>query len=80
MTGAIITGLAQLLPLKVISRTSVVGYRGTQKSLPQIGEELRVDEVALIHSFSSGFVRRRKPCAPVLSSNSPTISPEELIP
>ncbi|MCU1248404.1 MAG: Adenylate cyclase [Edaphobacter sp.] len=45
MTEALITGLAQLLPLKVISRTSVVRYRGTQKSLPQIGEELRVDAI-----------------------------------
>jgi len=38
----ILTDLANLGGLKVISRTSVVQYRDTKKSLPQIGQELGV--------------------------------------
>jgi tetratricopeptide (TPR) repeat protein len=40
MTEALITDLAQIRALKVISRTSVMQYKKTQKSLPQIGREL----------------------------------------
>jgi TolB-like protein/DNA-binding winged helix-turn-helix (wHTH) protein/Tfp pilus assembly protein PilF len=45
MTDALITNLAQARSLRVISRTSVMQYRGTKKSLPQIAEELHVDAV-----------------------------------
>src|SRR6202051_5306153 len=45
MTEAIITKLAQLNALKVISRTSVMQYKGTKKSLPEIGRSLHVDAV-----------------------------------
>ncbi len=45
MTDELITELARISSLRVISRTSVVRYQGTQKTLPQIGKELRVDAV-----------------------------------
>ena len=45
MTDALITDLAQIQALRVISRTSVVGYKGTKKLLPQIARELHVDAV-----------------------------------
>jgi TolB-like protein/DNA-binding winged helix-turn-helix (wHTH) protein/Flp pilus assembly protein TadD len=45
MTDALITDLAQIQALRVISRTSVVGYKGTRKTLPQIARELGVDAV-----------------------------------
>ena len=45
MTEALITDLAQISALKVISRTSVMRYKDTLKSLPEIAEEL---EVALV--------------------------------
>ena len=45
MTEALITGLAQIVPLKVISRTSIMRYKGVKKPLSQIGEELNVDAI-----------------------------------
>ena len=45
MTEALITELAQISALKVISRTSVMQYKGTKKFLPQIAKELGVDAV-----------------------------------
>ena len=43
--GALITDLAQLRNVTVISRTSVMPYKRTSKSLPQIARELGVDGV-----------------------------------
>jgi serine/threonine-protein kinase len=45
MTEALITELARVRSLKVISRTSVMRYKGTQKRLPEIAHELGVDAV-----------------------------------
>ncbi len=45
MTEALITDLAQIGSLRVISRTSVMRYKSTDKSIPQIGRELNVDAV-----------------------------------
>jgi TolB-like protein/DNA-binding winged helix-turn-helix (wHTH) protein/Tfp pilus assembly protein PilF len=45
MTEALTTELAQISSLKVISRTSVMQYKGSKKSLPQIAQELGVDAV-----------------------------------
>jgi TolB-like protein/DNA-binding winged helix-turn-helix (wHTH) protein len=45
MTEALTTELAQISALKVISRTSVMQYKGTKKPLPQIARELDVDAV-----------------------------------
>ena len=45
MTEALISDLAQIRALKVISRTSVMRYKGASKSLPEIARELNVDGV-----------------------------------
>jgi len=45
MTDALIGDLAQLGSLRVISRTSAMHYKGTNKSLPEIARELKVDAV-----------------------------------
>jgi TolB-like protein/DNA-binding winged helix-turn-helix (wHTH) protein/Tfp pilus assembly protein PilF len=45
MTEALITDLAQIGSLKVISRTSTMQYKNTKKSVPQIARELNVDGV-----------------------------------
>src|SRR5262249_48914880 len=45
MTRALTTNLAQISSLKVISRTSVMRYKGTHKPLPDIAKELDVDGV-----------------------------------
>ena len=45
MTEALITDLAQLRNVTVISRTSVMPYKKSSKSLPQIAHELSVDGV-----------------------------------
>jgi TolB-like protein len=45
MTDALITDLAQIRALRVISRTSVMGYKGVRKPLPEIARELNVDAV-----------------------------------
>jgi TolB-like protein len=42
ITDDIITQLSKIADLKVISRTSVMQYKGTEKNLRQIGEELGV--------------------------------------
>jgi len=43
LTEELITRLGQISALHVISHQSVLGYRGTAKSLPQIARELNVD-------------------------------------
>jgi len=45
MTDELITSLAQISALRVISRTSVMMYKGARKPLPQIARELNVDAV-----------------------------------
>lgn len=45
MTDALITDLAQIGSLKVISRTSVMHYKKTEKTLPEIARELKVDGI-----------------------------------
>ena len=45
MTDELITELGQIGELRVISRTSIMTYKGTRKSLPQIARELNVDAV-----------------------------------
>ena len=45
MTEALITNLAKIKTLKVISSTSVMQYKGVKKSLPDIARELKVDAV-----------------------------------
>lgn len=43
LTDELITHLAQVGSLRVISRTSVMGYKGSMKKAPEIGRELNVD-------------------------------------
>ena len=53
MTDELITDLAQISALRVISRTSVMPYKGVRKPLPQIARELNVDAVVegtVLHS------------------------------
>ena len=45
MTEALIANLAQVSALRVISRTSVMHYKGTNETLPQIARDLSVDAV-----------------------------------
>ena len=45
MTDELITDLGQIAPLRVVSRTSVMQYRGAHKPLPQIARELNVDAI-----------------------------------
>ena len=52
MTEELITELSRIHALKVISRTSVMEYKGTKKHLPQIARELGVDGIV------EGSVRR----------------------
>jgi TolB-like protein/DNA-binding winged helix-turn-helix (wHTH) protein len=45
MTDQLITDLAKVGSLRVISRTSVLQYKGTKKRLPEIAKELHVDAI-----------------------------------
>ncbi|HEU4333733.1 MAG TPA: tetratricopeptide repeat protein, partial [Candidatus Eisenbacteria bacterium] len=45
MTEAIISRLAQIRSLRVVSRTSVMGYKGARRPLAEIARELGVDAV-----------------------------------
>ena len=45
MTEALITALSKITALRVISRTSVMRYKGEKRSLPEIARELNVDAV-----------------------------------
>ena len=45
MTDALITELSKISALRVISRTSVMQYKGARKALPEIARELNVDAV-----------------------------------
>jgi serine/threonine protein kinase/Tfp pilus assembly protein PilF len=45
MTEELTTDLAQITPLRVTSRTSVMQYKGAKKTLPQIARELNVDSI-----------------------------------
>ena len=45
MTDSLITSLAKIGALRVVSRTSVMQYKGARKSLRDIGAELQVERV-----------------------------------
>ena len=45
MTEALIGNLAPISALRVVSRTSVMRFKGTRTSLPEIARELKVDAV-----------------------------------
>ncbi len=53
MTEELITNLGKISALRVISRTSVLRYKGTKKPLPEIAKELNVDAIlegTVLHS------------------------------
>ncbi len=52
MTEELITDLGKISALRVISRTSVMHYKGSKKTLPEIARELNVDAIV------EGTVRR----------------------
>ncbi|MGD0792768.1 MAG: protein kinase [Terriglobales bacterium] len=54
MTDALIAGLAQIKAVKVISRTSIMHYKGTSETLPQIARELGVDGIVEASVMRSG--------------------------
>jgi TolB-like protein/DNA-binding winged helix-turn-helix (wHTH) protein/tetratricopeptide (TPR) repeat protein len=54
MTDQLITDLGKLSSLRVISRTSVMQYKGVHRSLPQIARELNVDGVVEGTALKSG--------------------------
>jgi serine/threonine-protein kinase len=54
ITDMLISELAQISALKVISRTSVMEYKGIHKSLTEIAEELDVDAIVEGTVFSDG--------------------------
>lgn len=54
MTDALITDLAQVGSLRVISRTSAMHYKGSHQALPAIARELNVDAVVEGTVFRSG--------------------------
>jgi len=45
MTDELITNLAQIGSLRVISRTSAMHFKGSTETLPQIGRDLQIDAV-----------------------------------
>jgi adenylate cyclase len=45
MTDALITDLSKIGSLRIISRTSVVHYKKTNKTVPEIAKELNVDGI-----------------------------------
>ena len=54
MTEELITELGQIQPLRVISRTTVMQYKGVRKPLPLIAHELNVDAFVLGAVVRSG--------------------------
>jgi TolB-like protein/DNA-binding winged helix-turn-helix (wHTH) protein/Tfp pilus assembly protein PilF len=66
MTDQLITDLAKVGSLRVISRTSVMRYKGTKKSLPEIARELNVDAIVEGSVIRSG--RRVRVTAQLLAA------------
>jgi TolB-like protein/Tfp pilus assembly protein PilF len=54
MTDAVIADLSQIAALRVISRTSVMRYKGARKSIPEIARELGVDGIVEGSVLQSG--------------------------
>lgn len=54
MTEVLITDLGKVSALRVISRTSVMRYKRTHKSMPEIARELNVDAIVEGTIFRSG--------------------------
>ena len=59
MTEAILTDLAKINALRVVSRTSVMRYKRTQKSLPEVARELNVSQPTVSRLRESGLEKLR---------------------
>ncbi len=70
LTESLIAHLAKIRELKVISRTSVMHYKGTSKSIPQIAKELKVD--AIVEGSILRIGRRAKITAQLIHAQSDT--------
>jgi serine/threonine protein kinase len=70
MTEALIANLAQVRSLRVISRTSVMRYKGTDKSVQQIARELDVD--ALVEGSVLRAINRVRITAELIHAGSDT--------
>ena len=66
MTDALITDLAQIRSLRVISRTSTEHYKGLRRSLPEIAKELKVD--AVVEGTVSRFGNRARVTAQLIDA------------
>jgi hypothetical protein len=66
LTEEIITRLAAVTGLKVISRTSAMHYKGTTMALPEIAKELGVDHIleAACGRAAAGSASRRSSSMP----------------
>ena len=58
MHEALITELSRIKAIKVISRTSVMGYKGTKKRIPEIARELGVAAIVEGSTIHSGNLVR----------------------
>jgi tetratricopeptide (TPR) repeat protein len=54
MTDQLIADLGKISALRVVSRTSMMRYKGAHKSLPEIAQELNVDAIVEGSVFRSG--------------------------
>jgi TolB-like protein len=70
LTEALISDLAQVRALRVISRTSTWTYKGTSRNLPQIARELNVDAVVEGSVVRAGD--RVRVCAELIDAASDT--------
>ncbi|HKE41625.1 MAG TPA: tetratricopeptide repeat protein [Casimicrobiaceae bacterium] len=70
ITEGLITDLAQIRALRVISRTSTWTYKGTGKNLPQIARELNVD--AVVEGSVVRVDNRVRVCAQLIDAASDT--------
>jgi TolB-like protein/Tfp pilus assembly protein PilF len=61
MTDGLITALCRISALRVTARTSIMGFKGTKKSIAEIARELKVDAViegsAMLASNGTDLVR-----------------------
>ena len=76
MTDELTTRLSNIGALRVISRTSVMHYRGTQKTIPEIARELNVDAVLEGSVLRSGDKVRISSQLIQASTDRTTVKPE----
>ncbi|HEV2101540.1 MAG TPA: winged helix-turn-helix domain-containing protein [Candidatus Acidoferrum sp.] len=70
LTEVLITNLAKISALRVISRTTAMQYQGVRKSLPEIARELGVD--AIVEGTVQRFAERVRISAQLIQASSDT--------